>query len=59
MDLLYLQALNSQLQGLILQRRREMEIIDICKTLHRTIKLRKRKKWKLMEILLHLACFSE
>ena len=33
MDLLYLQALNSQLQGLILQRRREMEIIDICKTL--------------------------
>ena len=49
MDLLYLQALNSQLQGLILQRRREMEIIDMCKTswtLHRTKdtdKLREKK----------------
>ena len=29
MDLLYLQALNSQLQALIQQRRREIEIIEI------------------------------
>ena len=58
MDLLYLQALNSQLQGLILQRRREMEIIDICKTL---ISCEKEKNWKLTirKIPLYLACFSE
>ena len=31
MDLLYLQTLNSQLQALIHQRRREIEIIEISK----------------------------
>ena len=29
MDLLYLQALNTQLQGIIEQRRREVEIMEI------------------------------
>ena len=37
MDLLYLQALNSQLQALIQQRRREFEIIEISEKMIKII----------------------